>query len=529
MSIDRIRLHRAPRALFAAASLSLLLLAASSIAGTSLLPTGFTDTRLAGTLSNPIALALVPDAAAPAPRILFAEQRTARLRLLIGQTVTTVGTVPSVQSAEGERGLLGVTVDPGFPSRPYVYVHATDNRSGRNVVISRFTLTGDLTYSGNGALAFDAASRYDLLDDLPDNASNHNGGTVRFGPDGRLYVSIGDDAVSCNAQLLTVLAGKILRLDVSRLPSGPGGPAPYALLIPPGNPYATNPDSGARLVWVSGLRNPFRFHIDAGTGDLHVADVGEGTWEELTRFSAGGQNGGWPWREGPVAFGSCSGSQPASIAPIASYNHSEGVSIISAGVYRRPASGTERFPADYEGDSFYLDYYSGLMRRLTGSGSTWTPAPAAPGQPNSTDWAAGMNNVSDVLALPDGTLLYVRQSENYAANTGEIRRIAYEQTLDAPVGIASRTVFSAASPSPSKGRVRLAWTQPRAASARLSVFDASGRVMRVVETGAVLAAGAHQREWDGTDGSGASVRPGLYFARLEVAGESHQARVVLIR
>lgn len=512
-----------------AALLLLVAISRAAVAGPAVLPTGFTDTRLAGTLSSPIGLALVPDASAPTPRILFAEQRTARVRMLVDGVVTTVGTVPSVQSAESERGLLGLTVDPAFPSRPFIYVHATDNRSGRNVVVSRFTLTGDLSYSSSGALAFDPASRFDLLSDLRDDASNHNGGTVRFGPDGRLYVSIGDDAVSCDAQLLTVLAGKILRLDVSRLPAGPGGPAPFASLIPPGNPYATNPDSGARLVWLSGLRNPFRFHIDASTGDLHVADVGAGTWEELTRFGAGGLNGGWPWREGPVAYSSCSGSQPATIEPIAYYDHGEGVSIISAGVYRRPASGAQRFPADYEGDSFYIDYYTGLMRRLTGSGSSWSHAPAAPGQPNATDWATGMNNVSDVLALPDGTLLYVRQSENFVANTGEIRRIAYVLTTDAPPSLAAQVVFAAPTPTPSQGRVRLAWTQPRAGAVRLSVFDASGRVLAVIEDGAELAAGAHEREWSGVERSGAAARPGLYFARLEAAGETQHVRITLVR
>lgn len=498
-------------------------------AGPATLPTGFNDSPLATALSSPIGLALVPDAAPASPRILFAEQRTARVRLLIGSTVTTVGTVPSVQSAESERGLLGLTVDPAFPARPFVYVHATDNRSGRHVAISRFTLTGDLAFSGSGALAFDPASRYDLFDDLPDDASNHNGGSVRFGPDGRLYVSLGDDATSCDAQWLTVLAGKILRLDVSRLPAGPGGPPPFALLIPTGNPYATHADSGARLVWISGLRNPFRFHIDPANGDLHVADVGEGTWEELTRFGAGGTNGGWPWREGPEAYSTCTGSQPAVVSPIAYYDHDDGVSIISGGVYRRPASGAQRFPADYDGDSFFLDYYTGLMRRLNGSGSVWAPATPAPGQPNANDWATGMQNVSDVLALPDGTLLYVRQSVNFAANSGEIRRIAYAPTADTPAATLSQVQFSPPRPSPSHGRVQLAWAQPQASRVRLTVLDASGRTIAVLEDGSELAAGTHVREWSGADLGGAPAAPGLYFARLEVGGASHRARITLVR
>ena len=111
-----------------------------------------------------------------------------------GGVVTTLGTVPGVRSTDTERGLLGIAVDPNFPSSPYIYIHATDNRFGTLIAISRFTLTGDLADTGTGALAFDPASRYDLIRNLPDLASNHNGGTVRFGTGRTLYVSIGDDA-----------------------------------------------------------------------------------------------------------------------------------------------------------------------------------------------------------------------------------------------------------------------------------------------------------------------------------------------
>src|SRR5204862_7040858 len=136
--------------------------------------------------------------------------------------------------------------------------------------ISRYRVTGDLAFTGNGGLTVDPASRYDLVNDIPDRASNHNGGTVRFGTDGMLYVSIGDDG-SCASQDLTSLAGKILRLDVSRLPAGAGGPALRSLVTPSGNPVVSNPDSNAHLVWSDGLRNPFRFHVDRATGGLIVA------------------------------------------------------------------------------------------------------------------------------------------------------------------------------------------------------------------------------------------------------------------
>jgi len=510
------------------ASLLTVIASTAVLAGPGSLPTGFTDTRIAGSLDNPIGLARIPDAPGSGARVLFVEQRTARVRLAIGGSVTTVGNVPGVQSAEEERGLLGIAVDPGFPAAPYIYVHSTDNRFGNRVAISRFTLTGDLSYTGSGALTFSSASRYDLIRNMPDNATNHNGGTVRFGPDGRLYVSVGDDAVSCNAQLLTVLAGKILRLDVSRLPSGPGGPASYALLIPPGNPFPTHSDSGARLVWTTGLRNPFRFHIDTATGNLQIADVGQDDWEEITHVDAGGQNCGWPWREGPSAFSSCTGSQPLVVSPVAYYDHSNGSAIVSAGIYRMPSSGVGRFPAEYNGNSFFIDYYTGIMRRVVGSGAIWSAPQPVPGQPNATDWATGMENVSDVLEMPDGTLFYVRQSDNNTAQTGEIRRIAYTATLDAPSAMAGISL-AAPRPTPSRDRVMLGWSQQGAGTARLVLLDVSGRVVRVLEGGAILPAGTHEREWDGMDQSGRRAAPGLYFARFEVGGVVRHARVMLLR
>ena len=519
------RIHRRVVRGIAITILLCLVAAAPVHSGPATLPAGFTDTQLAGSLDQPVALAIVPDAG-PAPRILFAEQKTARVGLIVGANVSTVGVVPDVETSGGERGLLGITVDPAFPLRPFLYVHATDTRGGGRVAISRFTLTGDLDHSGAGLLTFEPPSRYDVLADLPDDADFHNGGTVRFGPDGMLYVSLGDDGVRCDAQSPDEPAGKILRVDVSGLPAGPGGPAPFALLTPGGNPYASDPDSSARLVWTLGLRNPFRFHIDAATGALFVADVGENQWEELTRFPAGGLNGGWPWREGPEPFGSCSGQPPAFTEPIAVYDHSEGAVVISAGVYRAPASSAVRFPAAYEGNAFYLDYYTGFMRRLVGSGSIWSPAPPVPGQPNADDWGRGFGAVSDVRALPDGSMIYVRQSVSYAGGTGEVRRIAYPQTAAVPPQDAAALAFATPRPSPSRGAVTFAWTQPVEARVRLAVLDVTGRVVVVLEDGAGLPAGAHERVWDGRGAGGARVHPGLYFARLDVAGDTRAARVV---
>src|SRR4029079_10063408 len=119
-----------------------------------------------------------------------------------------------------ERGLLSIAVDPGWPARPYVYVHHT--QTGNVIRILRFTATGDLSNASSTNLTLGSA--YTVLGNLQDNAFNPNGGTLRFGNDGMLSLSLGDDATGCPAQDSTQLLGCILRFDVSRLPAGAGGP-----------------------------------------------------------------------------------------------------------------------------------------------------------------------------------------------------------------------------------------------------------------------------------------------------------------
>ncbi len=497
-------------------------------AGAANLPTGFTDQSMASSLDEPTGIAEVPDPSSfTTRRVLFTEQRTARVGLIVGTSVFTVGTVPSVASIEMERGLLGIVVDPGWPARPYVYVHCTDARSGHSIAISRFTLTGDLAYATDGALQFDPATRYDLRADFPDNAPNHNGGSVRFGPDGRLYVGLGDDASGCPAQDLTVAVGKILRLDVSRLPAGPGGPAPFALLTPADNPFVSSADSIARLVYVEGLRNPFRFTIDAPTGELVIGDVGQDAWEEIDLAGTAGMDMGWPFLEGRDAYSTCGLNAPAPLtAPIATLEHPTGEAIIGGPRYRRPATGAVRFPAAYDGNIFFLDYYGGMMRRLAMGVDTWFYLAAA-GQPDSTDWGTGFEGVSDVIELSDGSLWYCRQTQGINVS-GEIRRIVYTDTVSTPPST-SDLLLRTPYPNPSRAGAIVSWTQPRAARVTLTVFAPDGRRVRALLAGLTLGAGPQQAAWDGCDDVGRAQVSGLYFVRLDVGGEQRNVRLALRR
>ena len=215
-----------------------------------------------------------------------------------------------INGGPDEAGLLGIAVDPGWPARPYVYTHAT--ATSGFVRISRYTVTGDLSNTGNGSLSISTSSRYDLINDIPDDAGNHNGGSVRFGPDGMLYVSLGEDADPCAAQD-TTLKGVILRLDVANLPAGSGGPPPGDLITPSDNPFATTV-GWMRASSILGLRNPYRIHIDPQNGAVFIADVGQSQWEEIDRADVGGRNFGWPVREGPNSYSSmCPTSYPLTI------------------------------------------------------------------------------------------------------------------------------------------------------------------------------------------------------------------------
>src|SRR5262245_38798696 len=241
-------------------------------------PTGFTDELVIGGLSQAVGMTFLPDG-----RLLVVEQVSAKIRLVVNGAFATpdpVITVPNVNTFGGEQGLLGIAVDPGWPARPYIYIHY-DHTGNTNIWISRYTVAGDLAFSGSGNLTIDPATRYDILTDIPDIQLNHNGGTLRFGPDGMLYDSIGDDATSCAAQDFTSLAGKILRLDVSGLPAGGGGPPAKSAITPADNPYVGMSNANAKLIGYLGLRNPFRFAIDQTNGAVMVGDVGENAREEI--------------------------------------------------------------------------------------------------------------------------------------------------------------------------------------------------------------------------------------------------------
>ncbi len=388
------------------------------------LPDAFADELVVSGLASPTGMAFLPDG-----RLLVVEQKTGALRLVVRDAlapVDPVGIVPQVHGRGGERGLLGIAVDPGWPSRPYVYVHGTSLDPDSVIRISRFALTGDLDFVASGSLALDVASRREVIAGIPDFSTRHNGGTLRFGMDGMLYASVGDDVLACAAQDSSSLHGAILRLDVTGLPDGPGGAPDPAAVTPPDNPFVGSASPAARLVWAFGLRNPFRFHVDPATGDLFVGDVGETTWEEVDRVTGSGPNLGWPLWEGPDESPFAASCDPVPNPPNAIWTYDRTAafqaSVITAGVCRVDSGEARAFPADYDGALFVGDYFQGFLTRLVNEGGSWRIADPVAGQPSAQSWADGLTAVSDWLFGPDGALWYCKQSTG-GSRTGQIHRI----------------------------------------------------------------------------------------------------------
>ncbi len=241
-----------------------------------------------------------------------------------------------VDDSDREAGLLGVAFHPQFPVTPEVFVSYTATGPGGGIPyisrISRF-------FSIDGGLTLQPASEEILLTVEQDNV-NHNGGDLKFGPDGFLYAAFGDGGgggdPNNNAQQSTLLLGSIVRIDVD---TG----TPYA--IPASNVFAANAGTpcpaGAGTVdcpeiFVWGLRNPWRFSFDRSTGELWIGDVGQNNWEEVNR-AQGGENFGWRVREGANCFNPPSGCSTAFTDPITEYDHTVGASITGGYVYRGSA------------------------------------------------------------------------------------------------------------------------------------------------------------------------------------------------
>ena len=247
-----------------------------------------------------------------------------------------------------EEGLLGLAMHPDFKENGYFYVYYTHPTEKKSVV-SRFSVSDDPNVA-------DPDSEHVLME-IPQPYQNHNGGSIEFGPDGFLYIGLGDGGDRndplANGQDLSTLLGSILRIDVDH----PSDGKQYG--IPSDNPFVDTP--GARgEIWAFGLRNPWRIAFDKQTGYLWAGDVGQELWEEVIVIKKGG-NYGWSNREGSHAFGNRASVEGVSIPlePIWEYDHQIGKSITGGRVYR-----SSRVP-QLNGKYLYADYVTGSIWALT--------------------------------------------------------------------------------------------------------------------------------------------------------------------
>lgn len=345
--------------------------------------------RIATGFSGPVHLT-----APPGDGRLFVVEQPGRIRIIRDGALlaTPFLDITAKVGSGGERGLLGLAFHPSFATNGFFFVDYT-NRDG-DTRVERYTVSPDPDR------ADPASAKLILAVDQP--FSNHNGGLVAFGPDGMLYIGLGDGGGGGdprdNGQNRGTLLGSLLRIDVDR-------GDPYT--IPADNPFVGT--AGARgEIWAWGLRNPWRFAFDRPAGRLFIADVGQNAWEEVNAVDAavGGLNYGWNVMEAAHCYPGGSGCDRSGLVlPVLEYGHGDGCSITGGFVYRGAA-----IPS-IQGHYFYADYCRGWVRSFRLSGDQAV---------DRTEWPFG--EIGQVLSFGEDAAgeLYVLAS---SGGTGSVYRL----------------------------------------------------------------------------------------------------------
>lgn len=306
--------------------------AAATAPASARLPAGFSQRTVVRRLTRATDMAFAPDGRL----FITLKHGVVRYRRTNGSVATLLDFSRKIDDT-GERGLLGIAVDPRFGTNHHLYLVYTHRATGTQPIRNRLVRVT----VRNGRLARD--SERTLFRFNGQRATNHVGGSVQVGRDGKLYVSHGENARQREAQSLGNLLGKIVRLNLDGS-------------IPADNPFFTTASGRNRAIWVRGLRNPFKFTFDPGSSRGFINDVGAQTWEEINRLGKG-RNFGWPIQEGPE-------NAPRFTPPLFAYRHGGTQTTgcaITAGEFYRPAR--RNFPARFVGDYFFSDLCNGWVRR----------------------------------------------------------------------------------------------------------------------------------------------------------------------
>ncbi len=391
------------------------------------LPNGFAEKQYAAGLTNPTAMAFAPDpcpaSGTPVHR-LFVCQQAGTVRVFRNGVLQSKPFLSVASDTCGERGLDGICFDPNFATNHYVYVYytvpATPTAPAHNR-LSRFTAdpaNPDVALAGS-------ETRIMEMDSLG-TACIHNGSALHFGPDGKFYVSTGENGVSANSQSLNTVLGKILRINP--VPENPDGTNP-ASTFPTDNPFYNSTTGKNKAIYILGLRNPFTFNFQPGTGRMFIDDVGAAVWEEINE-GKNGANYGWPTYEGPV-------EPPVAgfTNPIFAYQHNPGFTphgcAITGGAFYNPAplcSGDPPygFPSSYVGQYFFLDLCAGWIY-------TMDPNQIDPTSPYGFHkinlFASGIHGAATYLTVgPDANLYYISRDD------GAVYQIRYPASLAPTIG-----------------------------------------------------------------------------------------------
>ena len=335
-------------------------------------PADFARVLVTNGLANPTAMAFAPDG-----RIFVAEQ-AGKLRVIKNNALLPTAFVQLSVNSSGERGLIGIALDPDFSANNYIYLYYTVPTAPIHNRISRFTANGDVALAASESIVLE-------LDPLS-TATNHNGGAMHFGKDGKLYVAIGENANSANAQNLDTYHGKILRINKDGS-------------VPEWESLSYRSEQRKR-VWAHGLRNPYTFSIHPESGRILVNDVGQVTWEEINDATTGGRNFGWPTTEGkfnPATY-------PNFTNPIYAYPHGSGDGngcAITGGTFFYPS--VTNYPSTYWGKYFFQDLCNQWINTLDLSASPAVRSPYAT--------TTGGNNLALAVGN-DGNLYYLSRSSS---------------------------------------------------------------------------------------------------------------------
>jgi glucose/arabinose dehydrogenase len=325
------------------------------------LPPGLVEKQIATNLPGvPTSIAFAPDGR------LFVCLQQGQVSVIKNGFLLSTPFLSIPVDSFNERGLLGIAFDPSFATNHYVYLYHTIPGPPPHNRISRYTAAGDVAVPNSEAVILDLNSL---------SGDHNNGGALHFGPDGKLYVGVGDGGTSSNAQTLSNLLGKILRINADGT-------------IAPDNPFYNTATGNNRAIWALGLKNPFTFAFQRGTTRMFINDVGTAFYEEINDGIAG-SNYGYPVTEGPT-------TNPAFRSPIYYYGHgtgpTTGCAIVGSAFYNTPVP---QLPFAYLGKYFFADLCSGWIHTLDPMSHTVGA------------FASGISSPTNLEVGPDGALYYL--------------------------------------------------------------------------------------------------------------------------